>query len=293
VKVADAFKAFIRRVAGQMLACLSPSQCYSLAFRVVGRLSPDQTRYLLYEVANIQRNHLCYELKQATGGIIQDGPFKGMKLPDLSSWGDGDYVPKLLGFYEAELHRIIYETLERSYDCFVNVGCAEGYYPVGYALLSKASQIFAFDASLEAQEVCKHCAEENGVSDRVRVGGLVDVVTLQNLLSRWKRPLLLMDCEGCEFHLMQQSLVPALEGADFIVECHNFAHPDIAKIIKERFRETHRITSISEGQRDPNRSAFLRHRNSLIRWLAVSERRPETMEWLYGISVRRQLEPAI
>jgi hypothetical protein len=284
MSVADAIKALIRSVASQVLACLSPNQCYALAFRVVGRLSADQSRYLLYEVANVHRNHLRCELKQVTGGIIQDGPFKGMKLPDRSSWGDGDYVPKLLGFYEEELHGIIYESMERNYDCFVNVGCAEGYYPVGYALLSKAPMIFAFDDSLEAQKICRDCAEENGVSDRVSVGGFVDVVTLQNLLSRWRRPLLLMDCEGGEFHLMQQSLVPALETTDFIVECHNFVHPEMARIMEERFGGTHRITSISEGQRNPNRSAFLRQRNSLIRWLAVSEQRPETMEWLYGVS---------
>jgi hypothetical protein len=288
MSVAGAVKALARPIASHLLAWLSPDQCYALAYRVVSRLSAEQCRYLLNEVANVYRGYLYYELKEATGGVIQDGPFNGMKLPDLSSWGDGDYVPKLLGFYEAELHKIIYESLEKNYDCFVNVGCAEGYYPVGYALLSKVPQIFAFDTSREAQTACRLCADENGVSDRIKIGGAVDVSTLQSLLSRWKKPLLIMDCEGCEFHLMQQSSIPALGNTDFIVECHNFVHPDITRTIEERFSETHRITCISEGQRDPNRSVFLRHRNSLIRWLAVSEGRPETMEWLHGVSLSSQ-----
>jgi hypothetical protein len=249
-------------------------------------LSPNQTQWLLYKVADVQRKHLYDELKQATGGIVQDGPFKGMKLPDLSSWGDGDYVPKLLGFYEAELHTTIYESLERSYDCVVNIGCSEGYYAIGYALRSKTAHAFAFDTSLDAQNLCKMCATENGVLDRVRIGGMVDASILQNLLSKWKRPLLIIDCEGCEFYLMRPDLVPALENTDFIVECHNFVHPNMAQVLAERFRGTHKISLISEGQRNPHCSKFLQNRHSLIRWLTVSEGRWESMEWLCGISLK-------
>jgi hypothetical protein len=281
-------KAFLRPIVTRALASLSPNQRYRMAIRILHRLppnqlSPDQSQYLFHVAADVHRKHLHDEIKQATGRIIQNGPFKGMKLPDQSSWGDGADVAKLLGFYEAELHMIFYDLLERNYDSCINIGCAEGYYAVGCALLSKTAQIFAFDTSLDAQKLCRICAEENNVFDRVQIGGSVDPSTLQSLLSKWKKPLLIVDCEGCESHLMQPDLVPALKNTAFIVECHNFIHPNITRILVERFSETHKIRRIAEGQRNPNCSTFLRNRHSLIRWLAVSENRPESMEWLLGV----------
>jgi hypothetical protein len=57
----------------------------------------------------------------------------------------------------------------------------------------------------------------------------------------------------------------------------------MAGILVERFSETHKIRLIAEGQRNPICSTFLRDRHSLVRWLAVSENRPESMEWLWGV----------
>jgi hypothetical protein len=239
----------------------------------------------------MQRKHLYEELKQGTGRIVQDGPFKGMKLPDRPSWGDGDYISKLLGFYEAELHPLIYKSLEIKYDCLVNIGCSEGYYAIGYALLSKTAQVFAFDSSPEAQRACKICAEENGIPDKVRIGETIEASDLQNLLSKCGKSLLIVDCEGYELHLMRPELVPALENADFIVECHNFSYPTMASTLAKRFEKTHKTTILSEGHRNPHSSQFLQNRHSLIRWLAVCEGRWESMEWLCGMSLKRY-EPA-
>jgi hypothetical protein len=263
---------------------LPPNQCYDVAYRIAERLSVEQSQYLLKKVAYIQRQHLFRELKQKTEGIVQDGVFKSMKLPESFVWGDGDYVPKLLGFYESELQDIIRASIEKNYDHVVNIGCAEGYYSVGFALLCKSAKVAAFDSSEEARRLCKQAAEENGVSERISISGRAEPEDLQRALSLANKSLVIMDCEGGELQLMDHTLIPALINADFIVECHNFICPNVAEIIIERFRQTHKISRIGEGQRDPNRSSFLRHRTSIVRWIAVSEGRPERMEWLYGTS---------
>src|SRR5947209_10340484 len=67
------------------------------------------------------------------GLAVQDGPFKEMKLAESTSWGDGDTLPKLLGCYEAELHPAVNEALGKDYAAVINVGCAEGYYAIGFA----------------------------------------------------------------------------------------------------------------------------------------------------------------
>lgn len=278
-------RAIVIGVLARALDSLSPGQISSLVIRLFDRLPKNESQTVFFEAARVRRNHLYDELKQITGCMVQDGPFKGMKLPDLGFWDKRDHIGKLLGFYEAELHTAIYDTLTKNHDCFVNIGCGDGFYAVGYAL-STSAQIFAFDTSPDAQALCKICAEENGVLGRIQIGGSIDAFMLQNVLSKYKNPLLLIDCEGCEFYLMQPNLVPALENANFIVEAHNFVHPNIVNTLVERFRETHKIKLISEGPRDPNSSTFLRNRHGLIRWLAISEDRPETMEWFLGTPVR-------
>jgi hypothetical protein len=130
-------------------------------------------------------------------------------------------------------------------------------------------------------------AKKNFVSDRVSVGGLLGTAPLQGLLPEGKRILLFLDCEGCEAELLDLSLAPTLSHTDFIVECHNFALPNMASILEQRFHATHQIRRITEGARNPNQSKYLRHRTSIARWLAVEERRPETMEWLHATSLRR------
>jgi hypothetical protein len=283
MSIVDSVKALARPIVARALTLLSPNQRFSLAIRLLDRLPPKASQTMFLTAAAAPRKQLYDELKHATGRKIQDGPFKGMRLPDIDAFGwDRDHVPKLLGFYEAELHTAIYHTLAQNHDCVVNVGCGDGYYAVGYALSLATAKIFAFDTDPGAQKLCRACAEENGVLDRVQVGGSIDAFMLQNLLVKWKKPLLLVDCEGCEFYLMRPDSVPQLRYASFIVECHNFAQPKIVSTLVERFRETHKITLISEGPRNPNCSKFLRNRHSLLRWLAVLESRSEAMEWLWG-----------
>src|SRR5512140_2013789 len=62
---------------------------------------------------------------------VLSGPFKGMRYGDFSY--NSALIPKLLGTYEADLHNWVGEALATGYDAVINVGCAEGYYAVGFA----------------------------------------------------------------------------------------------------------------------------------------------------------------
>jgi hypothetical protein len=53
----------------------------------------------------MSRQEIIALVKQATGMVVQTGPFAGMRLHDRQSWGGGmDIGPQLLGVYEEELH---------------------------------------------------------------------------------------------------------------------------------------------------------------------------------------------
>jgi hypothetical protein len=112
------------------------------------------------------------------------------------------------------------------------------------------------------------------------VAGKCEIELLRSVIAKTERSLLIVDCEGAELELLDQMLLPGLLGCDMIIECHDFVNPDITKILKQRFSESHDIEEVLEGPRDPNRFVTLRSWWAFDRWLAVSEGRPVTMNWL-------------
>lgn len=213
--------------------------------------------------------------------VVQAGPFAGLALSRRTSWGGGDMLPKLLGVYEAELHPALHEILALQPDILVNIGSAEGYYPIGLACLLPMLRCHAFDIAAEARSVCQENAVLNQVQDRVFVHGACDHPALQALLDAAARPALICDCEGMERVLLDPFPVPALFRSTMIVECHDFLDRSITPLLIERFRQSHDVFMVREGARDPNAVGFLAGLHSLDRWIAVCEFRPETMHWLY------------
>jgi len=238
---------------------------------------------ILQLAAKARRREINQAIYSAVDGRVIAGPFTGMVLPDLSSWLDGDIAPKLLGFYEAELHDLMRKVAATEYSVVVNVGCAEGYYAVGLARLMPRTQIRAYDISEEAQQVCRDAALRNGVADRVVVGGRCDADMLNAVLSSTGQAFVLLDCEGAETDLLDLDKAPALRTCDFAVECHDFYDRGLTPTIAGRFESSHHLLLIHEGPRDPNSIPMLNQLSSLDRWLTVCEFRPETMHWLVGM----------
>jgi len=233
---------------------------------------------------HLRRKFLSERFFERYGSRVHDGPFKGMILPDMSSWGaDGDKLPKALGQYERELHELIVESQAEDYDVVVNVGCAEGFYAVGLAMLHKNAKVYAFDINAQAQKLCQTAAIENGVESRLEVAGMCDTVILQTVLSSGKKCLLVCDVEGYELQLIDPSQVPALNRTTILIECHDFLNREITSTLKNRLSHGHLLRQIVEGERNPNLHEFQARLGSIDRWLTVCEFRPERMDWLWGI----------
>lgn len=216
-------------------------------------------------------------LLEQTGGIVQSGPFAGMKLGAERCWDDGNLGCELLGCYEAELHPAIEREIIRlnrlKAPKVVNVGCAEGYYAVGIARRVPQATMYAVDISEAAFEVMMKSAAENGVADRI--------VVKESLAIVFAEPeLVVMDCEGWETEYLDFANYPALTNSSIIVECHDAEKLPITKTLTERFADTHTIRNVVEGARDPNQFPMMHKLHSLDRWAAVSEGRPCLMNWL-------------
>lgn len=212
------------------------------------------------------------------GGSLEvlAGPFAGLKYVSESVIGG---LARLFGTYEAELHGVVEEVVEKGYPAIINIGSGEGYYAIGLARRLPDARVYAFDMDPAEQRQCQRMVEANGVADRVSIAGACSIDELAALPLRGC--LLVCDCEGAEFELLQPGLVPALRAADILVELHDWLVPGTTAAIVERFRDTHDIRLIDTQPRDPDAYPQLRGLNPAERRLVVDERRPPWMQWAY------------
>jgi hypothetical protein len=235
---------------------------------------------IAYTATQSRRQDLLAALVARTGWIVQAGPFAGLALPERASQDDRDALPKLLGFYESELHPVLADIIADAPDLIIDIGAGLGYYACGFARALPEAFVHAFYPAPEVQELCRQTAALNNVNTRVSVAGTCRPDLLNALLPRGRVPLIVCDCEGQERELIDPQRVPTLRSATLVIECHDFVDPSITSLLVERLCPTHELMGVAEGARNPNESEFLRGLHSLDRWLAVCEYRPTIMHWL-------------
>jgi len=196
-----------------------------------------QTRTLRLDI-------VAREIARVTGGVVAAGPFVGLKLN--YEFYATHASPKFLGTYEQELHNIIERAIELKPKYILNVGCAEGFYAVGLAKRLSDAQIFAADADPKALTATVRNAALNGVSGRVHPVGPVKPGKLHKYL-RADASLIVMDCEGAEFSLLDPTNDPELLRTNIIVEIHR-EFGDSDQIIR-RFQRTHSIIEVCPSDR--------------------------------------------
>jgi hypothetical protein len=222
--------------------------------------------------------------------VVVSGPFKGLNY--MSESVGSELAPKLLGTYEKELTPVIDSVPSLPYDMIIDIGAAEGYYAVGLAKVSSGAAVTAFEATSRGRRLIRRMATINGVADRVRIEGFCDSAALVVVLKDCRRPLIVCDCEGGEFELLDPVRVLKLNGADILLEVHGRLevppgpHPDhpsaMAEFLTERFRDTHRITLIKQAPRlDKDWPAALEDVPTEDRVAAMRENRARGSCWLW------------
>lgn len=215
---------------------------------------------------------------------VLHGPFAGLRYASARSAGSA-LVPKLLGSYEHELHGVIERILAGDYTDVVDIGCAEGYYAVGFGARFARATVHAFDTSPRAQQLCRAMARLNGVAERLKLGDFCDEPTLLGL-QLGRKALVLSDCEGYEATLFTARVAAFLAPHDVLIEVHEDPHdPTLSAALQSRFASTHDVTIVDSiddkrklrGRDFPELAAFdPRTRHRLVR-----EGRQGIMEWLY------------
>jgi hypothetical protein len=173
---------------------------------------------------------------------VASGPFQGMIYPNFESCGS-QIAPKLIGSYEYELHGIIEQCIASDYARIIDIGCAEGYYAVGFAIRDRDAHVIAADTSSTARELCAAMATLNGVADRVTTVETIDSRALVSIVAD-QRCLVLSDCEGYEKELFTAETSRHLVRSDLLIECHDYKDASITPTIISAFHDSHVITKI-------------------------------------------------
>lgn len=237
----------------------------------------DKLRRILRVSARHRAQLVANTLVHFGGLAVRAGPFAGMTLPALAA--EGCFVPKLLGCYEAELHPSIERIRRRAPANVVNVGCAEGYYAVGLARVMPDSRIWAYDTDENARAVCARMAGENGVSERITLGGTFEHADFARFPAG--DTVVICDIEGAELALLDPEKAPALAGFDIQVELHNKFEIPLNTNFIERFTATHEIDKILPAARDISTYPELRDLEHLDQLLAFWEFRRGPNPWLF------------
>jgi hypothetical protein len=197
---------------------------------------------LLHTAAKWRHQQLYQGLLKASGGRVLGGPFAGMAFPLPPA--EGCSVPKLLGCYEIPLHESLKRLAATGVEEIYDIGCAEGYYAVGFARLFPQARILAFDINDNARATCAALAQANNVADRVTVGTECTWETLS--FPPGKNRLVFCDIEGAERQLLDPAKATGLVHAHIIVECHDCFDAGIADELTRRFSPSHDIERLQD-----------------------------------------------
>ena len=123
------------------------------------------SRDLLILAANYRRTDIEEFFLKSFDNKIVDGLFKGCIHPGKAH--ASMLCPKLLGTYEKEISRDLWE-LASDKECFIDIGCAEGYYTTGLGVTTKIPLILGVDISENALCQARSSSKLNGISNKTK-----------------------------------------------------------------------------------------------------------------------------
>ena len=161
-------------------------------------------------------------LHQQFKGIVQNGPFKGMYIPWDTTWSYNHIGQMILGIYEPTVINFLLNERFKNRDILIDIGAADGYYPIGLSMCGRIKQAIAFEINAKSRKAIASNALTNKVADKVIIKGQANAEELIKLGGLLNRSVILIDIEGCEFSLLDSSLMKVLRNSVLIIEIHHW-----------------------------------------------------------------------
>jgi len=236
-----------------------------------------------------RRLRISSELFQKFNGMVQAGPFKGLKLNPVPAWGTTDLPAMLLGCYEPEVLRTIFSKPTADLSAFVNLGAADGYYVSGGLYSQRFRSAYGFEATLAGREATEKAAALNGVRDRLNIYGTADSRFFEQLHDiRMSEVFLLCDIEGGEFEVFDEHCLKSLRGSTIVIEIHNWVVDFWSKYenLLVNASKFFSIATLSRISSTLPKVTGLQAMHDDNRTLMLSEGRPNIMRYLKLTSAR-------
>ena len=173
---------------------------------------------------------------------VQSGIFKGLKYP-RSAVLSRHATPMLIGQYERQIYPALTAASAKT-SLVIDIGHAEGYFAVGFALRGK--RVVAFDVDPHERRLCRQMAKLNGVTDHISFRRWCSPETLHSLTRR-EPALIISDIDGGEIDLFQPELIRSLSHCDLVIELHAATRED-NQLFVNRFLNSHTVEVIDHPQ---------------------------------------------
>jgi hypothetical protein len=229
------------------------------------------------EIASHVHHHLNH--------IVSMGPFNGLKFSDKLGWGNqNDLTSQLLGFYELEVVKLIHELA--SHDrVFIDIGAANGFYAVGVAKCFDINHVYCYEMTEWGRSAILNNAIINNVQHKLSILGKCDQEALSKASCAYANSscIVLVDIEGGEFKLLDKNAFQLFRYSDIIVELHDWMSDDLSATQKMLINssETHHHSFFRNNGRDPMGCKLISHLPEDYQWLACSESRERSMQWVH------------
>lgn len=234
----------------------------------------------------VEKKNSEYLIKYFSDDLkILSGPFEGMKYIRKSS--GSTLFPKLIGCYEEAIQNIVTNSILRHYDKIIDIGCAEGYYAVGFAYKCPNSKVVASDIDEIAINNLLQLIEVNNISNVEIKNNGFDCISLNAELEGKEDKLIVCDIEGYELELLDIEKVPNLGKVDLIIESHDCFKDGLTEILIDRFYNTHVIEIIVNYSFLVNSYEKLKGLPKEVVNYMTDEQRPSKMKFLYLKSIPR------
>jgi hypothetical protein len=197
-----------------------------------------------------------------------------------------------MGYYEREVQPAVITLISRRPRTIYNIGCASGYYAIGFARHLGETTVHAYDINEKSLEICREYAEKNGVGDRVITKKGIEHIP--DLPKSIPESLYIVDTEGWEEFFFPKG--EDFLASDLLIECHHrLENPDILTpvidVLLPRFERTHQVTVI----KPENCHVLFRlgiEWPMLTQYSTLVDTRPQGHCWLLALSKQNaRLEP--
>ena len=217
---------------------------------------------------------------------IISGLYKNCYLNCRTKWGKyGGYSSKLLGVYEEQVQLELNKlSCENNLINIVNFGAADGYHILGLLKNNIFKFGYAFEMDKISTDELLDNRKQNNLEKNLKV--FCEKANFKTLDEHLKeedlnKTLFLIDIEGDEYELFDETNIKKYKKSFFVIEDHIFYDYKNKRdyfygLIKKNFK----ISLLHNSSRNPFNFEILNEFNDDDKWLLMGEGRPKSMNWI-------------